>query len=304
MRVLHLYKADHNFSSRILNQISIDKGDILSTSTNPRLSLKNLYQKKSMYDVFVFHCQSSIFFMMFLLFFKSPKNIRYDIHDFNEHDFQRGFKFNLRFLIIYILEIFVTRIIKICNVSEGNKGEYSYRGHVFLNLPFVKKIDKKIPESLKKDFIFFGTEERCPKVFFNLAEKGDINLSIHGIFSDECKDEIIKSNIAYKGKYNPNNLDFLEEYKFSIIYFPDTNKKNMKNSLPNKFFQSVLYSLNICISGNFTEMINFCEKYEIAYNIIKTNEDLLNLTFIDYSVDFEKIIEQNNNQYLEFIYDS
>lgn len=303
MRVLHLYKADHNFSSRILNQISIDKGDILSTSTYPKLSFKNLYDNRSKYDIFVFHCQSSIFFMIFLLFFKSPKDIRYDIHDFNEPDFHKGLRFNLRFLIFYILEIFVLRIITICNVSKGNKEEYGNRGHVFLNLPLVEKIDKKIPKNLKKDFIFFGTEERCPKTFFNLAKKGDINLSIYGIFSDEFKNEILKSNINYKGKYSPNNLDFLEEYKFSLIYFPNSFKKNMKNSLPNKFFQSVLYSLNICISENFTEMINFCDNYGVAYKIIKKNEDLLNLSFIEYSVDFENIIEQNNNNYLGFIYD-
>lgn len=304
MRVLHIYKADHNFSSRILNQISLDRGDILSTTTNPRISFKSLYIKRCAYDIFVFHCQSSIFYMLFLLFFISPKAIRYDIHDLNEFNFHKGLKFNLRFFAIYILEKFVIKTIKICNVSDGNKREYGSKGYVFYNLPLIKKIDKKTQKNLKEDFIFFGTEERCPKNFFNLAKKGDISLSIYGIFSDKFKEEILKNNIDYKGAYNPNNLDFLKDYKFSLIYFPNSTQRNMKNSLPNKFFQSILYSLNICISDNFTEMISFCEKYGVVYKIINSNKDLLNLSYVEYKVDFEKLAEDNNKQYFKFIYDS
>ena len=45
-----------------------------------------------------------------------------------------------------------------------------------------------------------------------------------------------ENNISFMGRYKPQNLDFLENYKYSIIYSPQAGQKNMQNSLPNKFF--------------------------------------------------------------------
>ena len=43
MKVLHIFKADHNYSSRIFNQINIDEGDVISTTSFPKLTFRNLY---------------------------------------------------------------------------------------------------------------------------------------------------------------------------------------------------------------------------------------------------------------------
>ena len=149
---------------------------------------------------------------------------------------------------------------------------------------------------------FFGTEERCPKDLFPLAKKKAIDLSIFGMFSDHFKKIMHENNINFMGRYKPENLDFLESYKFSLIYRPHAGQKNMQNSLPNKFFQSILYSLNICLSENFTEMISFCQKYGVKFNIIRRQEDLLNLTYYKYNIDLNKILEENNSRYKQFIY--
>ena len=302
MKVLHIYKADHNFSSRIFNQTNIDDGDVISATSDPKLSFRNLYYQIPKYDIFVFHCQSSILFMLFLLFFIDSNKVRYDIHDLNESNLKKGLKFNLKFLLFFIVERAIIRKINICNVSEGNKKEYLNKGHVFFNLPKVKLIETKKTHLPCKDFIFFGTEERCPKDLFSLAKKKVIDLSIFGIYSDHFKKTILENNINFMGRYNPENLSFLENYKFSLIYSPHTRQKNMQHSLPNKFFQSILYSLNICLSENFTEMISFCEEHGVNFNIIRRQEDLLNLTYSKYTIDLKKIFKKNNSQYMEFLY--
>ena len=304
MKVLHIFKADHNYSSRIFNQINIDEGDVISTTSFPKLTFRNLYYQIPQYDIFVFHCQSSIIFMLFVLFFKDASKVRYDIHDLNEFNLKKGIKFNLKFFLFYFLERIIIRKIKICNVSEGNKKEYLNRGYVFFNLPKIDPLVTKIIYQPSKDFVFFGTEERCPKDLFPLAKKKAIDLSIFGMFSDNFKKIMHENNISFMGRYKPQNLDFLENYKYSIIYSPQAGQKNMQNSLPNKFFQSILYSLNICLSENFTEMISFCEKHGVKFNIIRRQEDLLNLTYYKYNIDLNKIFEENNLRYRKFIYGS
>ena len=130
MKVLHIFKADHNYSSRIFTQTNIDGGDVISTTSTPKLSFRNLYYRISEYDIFVFHCQSSILFMLFVLLFKDASKVRYDIHDLNEFNLKKGLKFNLKFFLFYTLERFIIRKINICNVSEGNKKEYLNKGYV------------------------------------------------------------------------------------------------------------------------------------------------------------------------------
>lgn len=301
--IYHIYKGDHNKSSRIITQCALVQSDILSTSTVRKLNLVNLKKILNKNDIYIFHCQSSLVYLLFALFFISIHQIRYDIHDYNEYNFSKSLYYNFRIFLLSSVEYCIVPFLTICNVSNGNKLLYRNRGYVFKNAPLYN--DSFVELDKTKHFVFFGTTERCPVSLF--PKFSSINpsmvsqLSLFGIFDEQILKYAYDINISYFGEYSPLDMNFLSPYKFSIIYHPTTELKNMRNSLPNKFFQSIQYQLNICLSSNFVEMINFCDENNIPYYVVDENTDFDSLEYIPYKFDFELFQKKNCQEYFEFV---
>ena len=302
-KVFHIYKGDHNKSSRIISQCSLIKSEMLSSTTTKKLNLKNLRKILNKNDVYIFHCQSSLIYLFFSLFFLNTCQVRYDIHDYNEYNFSKGFYFNFRVLVLSFFEYCLIPFLRICNVSNGNKFLYNNKGYVFKNVPLSNEFLNTHEKT--KSFVFFGTTERCPFSLFpkfsSINSDNPSELSIYGMFDDRILKYAKDNNISYFGEYSPLDMSFLSSYKFSLIYHPSTKLKNMRNSLPNKFFQSIQYNLNICVSENFAEIINFCKVNNIPCHIIDEDTDFASLKYVPYEFDFESFQRENNLEYLKFV---
>ena len=264
-------------------------------------------------DCMVFHAQSSLPYLLFGLLVKKIFFLKgryvYDIHDYHELSskikiLSRDF---FRYIVFFIFEYAVFKFKRIpkITVSDGLATliaeRYSAKKpSVVKNISLQDLKSAEYASSSRSDSIlYFGTRERVPLDAIPKLHNQGHCMDIYGRDIDEAWlrnsiGEYDKEKIRIHGEYFPENLNFLQSYKMTIIFAPKDTSLNFKHSLPNKLFQSLAAGLVVLVSDNFEEMINLfsdvpnavlpinsnniCDVIEIAKNHSKVddNSDLEN----------------------------
>lgn len=248
-------------------------------------------------DCIVFHSQSSLpylslAFLVKKIFFLKGRYI-YDIHDFHELNPEVKIlsKEYLRYIVFIILEyiVFKSKGIGKITVSDGLAKLIAKR--YASKKPFVvRNISLQQGESLKcsgvdvsDSIVYFGTKERVPvDAIPKLVQEG-IYMDIYGRGIDEnwlrnAIGEYDKTRVRVHGEYFPENLNFLNSYKLTIIFAPQDVSLNFRYSLPNKLFQALAAGLVVLVSDNFEEMIDLFSDVPNAVLPVNINDicDVIN----------------------------
>lgn len=271
MSVYHVTKVPLERSSRVLSQID------LAYSESKVIFLDDFFSKMRFIldlkgETIIFHQQASLLAMILTIIFNIIKNnknnIIYDMHDLVIFDYA-GIFMRLRACLIFILEkIAMLFNIKVITVSHGLakviKKRYNKNALVVYNFPknYVPRSGNRKKDS-NSNFVnpcYFGIidEKRIPlKIFEEISNKSLKKIDVYGYVNSISKFSFSNLNfLNYKGKFSPENMDFLKEYNLLLFVTDKSLNLNYKYCMPNKVFQAVNYGLNLLVSDFFEEIIS------------------------------------------------
>ena len=316
MKTVHIFKSNCFMSSRIMMQSEWDQETFLvhlrenhddkTDDCERKLTFLSLliylYSNRKNKVSFIFHCQSSLPYLVLSFYFKKIFKLDgfqliYDIHDLHEIDINgRGIIANIKgylryYVFLYLENILVKKVcIKIMTVSNGI-AKYYEKKHNINNPIVVRNVGNNInaseffsdKERYEKDLLFFGKPERIPFEIFQACNDQDINIHLYGkgvkdaveVFHNSLGNRL--NNINSHGPYEPNDLEFLKNYRYLLLYKPNDLRLNYKYSLPNKFFQAISYGISIVVSPNFNEMIDLFGHIPGAIVVVDNEKDLNSL---------------------------
>lgn len=248
-------------------------------------------------DRLVFHCQSSLIYLIFAkiiaaLILNKSKFI-YDIHDLNEWSVIKNFYDYFRYIffrtaIINILEFIVLRYlnVSVMTVSDGLAETISFKYGCEKPTVVMSAVGNSIynPNSNKKPdysraLIFFGTQGRVPDDILGQLRNYEIELHLYGRFESKFLKEIedsvhLQKTVIFHGEYSPQDMSFLQNYNYLILYSPNNASDNFKYSLPNKFFQAIGNGLSLIISSNFVEIRDKLSSTSGACSVLSRPKDI------------------------------
>ncbi len=336
MKTTHIFKSNCFMSTRIMMQSEWDQNcNFLHRKNNPnyhentndkKLSLFSiisfLLREKKENTLLIFHCQSSLPYLMISFIAKKLMNMSslsliYDIHDLHEYDRNEkgliaNLKAKIRYQVFRILERSLVKKndINVMTVSEGIAEHYMnkfniIKPNVVRNIGTESYSANENTENIrhKKDIVFFGRAGRIPFEIFQTCIDQSINLHLWGrgieeAVEDYCKiSRCKKSDIIINGAYEPNDLRFLDKFRYLILYKPNDLKLNYKFSLPNKLFQAISHGLSIIVSPNFTEIIDSFGHIPGAIIILNNQEKLEELIIENNKLRDEKFFSQCKKHY-------
>lgn len=263
--IYHIYKGDPKYSSRINEQLSIDKGKVVeSHSYFSFLFLHKLIKRSRHGDVFVFHQQRTLLSMLAFYLLSRKVLVVYDMHDLNEYKSRFSIKERMFFFLSYFLEwVLSFTKVEVITVSKGLSRvlykRYGISSSVFQSIPLSilsskpKQVDRNI-----KSCVYFGVinKERLPVELIEKITNLGLTIDLYGVFP--CKEYESKllsfSNVRYLGKYNNENVrGLIGSYLFSLIYI-ENEYVNIRYCLPNKLFQSFSAGVPCFVSHNLREV--------------------------------------------------
>lgn len=273
-----------------------DKNNKLSKKLSFK-GLKGVIKESSNNDVFVFHAQSSLVYLIigFIFLGLTKDKIVYDIHDLNI--ISKKFNYlTLRGTVFFILEFLVLKLFKIksCTVSSGiahilKKRYYLSEISVVRNVSsefFMHNSNSNKP--LKKG-VYFGAFDRLNQEFFTTLERNDLKIHLYGRFNTSNESTLINYALSagladYKGEYDPRDLSFLKEYDY-LYYNISPLDLNYVYAGPNKFFQALSYGLVLLTPGGYKEMEELLQHIPgplitMEYNLKNQLEELRCLDFV------------------------
>lgn len=318
VRVLHVCKFEAKRASRVVIEQAWDSGLIMDTSSNNdyKLSYRSLFLliKSGTFDSIVFHMQSSLPFLLWSYLIRkvtrSNMQIIYDIHDLNYRPNRLVSYMGFRFLVLSFMET-IAFIIgdKLITVSKGlSRIFYSKYGKwpdVVYNVPETRKLEFEQSHSLRSGLVYFGliNRLRLPEYLLDALEIANIRLDLYGEIDDKDEEFImrlrtmeVEGYISLKDRFQPGDLSFLNQYKWSLLVFGDGGM-NIKYCLPNKLFQSASFGLGCLISDNLIESISLFDQYREFVCVMpgdtkKLAEELKRI---------EKIEVPDNTQVLDYL---
>jgi hypothetical protein len=229
--------------------------------------------------IFVFHAQSSLPYLVFarwicLLIAKRSPIMVYDMHDLHEKRQHYPTQWQhlrygwLRHGILQALERIAfkdSRVRKI-TVSTGLAKVVSERYRfpeptVVRSVPPTTWSAKDLSEkSLANNaLLYFGTPNHLPVELFDRIPESGYELHFYGrgitpsLLTGICSAGTLSSFQCF-GPYSPDDLSFLLEYRYLVLYRPHDRSTNYRFSLPNKLFQGMNAGLSFIVSENFEEL--------------------------------------------------
>jgi hypothetical protein len=249
-------------------------------------------------QTFVFHAQPSLPHLLLarfvaLLFRKNKIVLVYDIHDLHEYRKERNIWRCIRYSFIryYSLRVleyicFRDKSIKKITVSEGMANEvakqydFSLPPHVVMSCspPEKKPFDSLTVEN-KKALVYFGLKGHAPFELINQIKELGMELHLYGRdITPEAVSAIVGADklncVRFLGEYFPNDLFFLSQYSFLILYKPHIKTVNYRIALPNKLFQALNAGLTLIISDNFGEIKNIFDCIPGAVIVLRSGQDI------------------------------
>ncbi|NWK62071.1 hypothetical protein HYI12_05645 [Acinetobacter sp. SwsAc3] len=269
MKIIHVTKVPLDRSSRVLSQINLGSYDYeVLYLDNFFESIKAIFKLRN--QNIIFHQQATLVVMIFAaflnLFLKNKNNIIYDMHDLVIFDYA-GLYMKLRACLIFILEKFAMLFnIQVMTVSYGLakiiKQRYNKEALVVYNFPQnykTKSFLKKRPElySLKPCYFGIIDEKRIPlKIFEKISKITERKADIYGYISPVSKFSFQDIDfLSYKGRFNPKDMSFLEDYNLLVFVTDRDLNLNYKYCMPNKLFQAVESGLDVLVSEFFEEIV-------------------------------------------------
>lgn len=222
-------------------------------------------------DVFIFHAQSSLPYIMLAMLLKLIGKVKasyiYDIHDLNEYPGEGAPNYlKLRYLVLYVIEgiVLSSSFVRAMTVSNGIANILMGRAHknsisVVRSIPMSKGgTCCRHPSSDKVKLVFFGTGERAPLNCLDEIRRSGFSVDLYGEGFCEGLKLVLQNNgdvAKYKGPYSPNDINFLFSYDY-LLMVSDIKSNNFRYSLPNKLFQSFAYGIIPILSPTFEEAIS------------------------------------------------
>jgi hypothetical protein len=275
-QTIHFVRSDFKKSSRVVSQLFLDKGRVIS-----EMKLFDFFNiirevKKSTENTnFIFHQQRSLVNLLaaVLLRFIMRRKVRiiYDIHDLNERKSDVSFKSLLALFVFGTVEkIVINKDILLLTVSDGLANiieeKYNKRPVVFYSIP-NNDIAYAQPSSnisiKEKKIAYFGVFKRDRLPIVKLKQLVDLGFSIdlYGRFvndTDWVKELIEFENnvesVNFKGSYKPETISkLIKSYCATLMIF-DSDKLNIKYCMPNKLFQSAYSRVPCIISDNLEDV--------------------------------------------------
>lgn len=269
LTIYHVTKVPLERSSRVLSQIDLapENSKVIYLDSFFK-ALKNLFKIKN--QTIVFHQQASLLAMLitliFRFFLRSKNNIIYDMHDLVIFDYA-GFYMRLRACFIFFLErIAMFSNVKVITVSYGLakviKQRYNKEALVVYNFPKnykTKSFLKKRSElySLKPCYFGIIDEKRIPlKVFEKISKITGRKVDIYGYINPVSNFSFQDIDfLSYKGRFNPKDMSFLEDYNLLVFVTDRDLNLNYKYCMPNKLFQAIESGLDVLVSEFFEEIV-------------------------------------------------
>lgn len=294
MKTWHIYKADCFGASRVQLQATWDKNAAFIHLHKPgsrqqkqresrTLSFVNLTRlildrKREPDRVLVFHAQSSLPYLVFTksllrLIGDSTTRLVYDIHDLHEPTtwpsaWQRVRYGIIRHSVLWAMERWACRHpeISTMTVSQGLATVisrwYGCRppSVVMSAQPPGRSADElSKTERFDRTVLFFGTSERLPIPLLDTLADADVQLHIYGRGIsvegiEAATDKKLPTQVSIFGAYQPDDIEFIERYRFLVLYQPGNTSLNFRHSLPNKLFQALSRGTSLIVSPNFEEV--------------------------------------------------
>jgi hypothetical protein len=192
----------------------------------------------------------------------------YDMHDLRELGVSENIRGKCGAAMYIALEWLIAKLgIPFLTVSKGLAANAARR-YGQLPVLFYNSPQKLVPDRAMRpaapSVVYFGIihEKRLPHALLAncLASKiqvdiyGKLNKATDAEWFDRVINIISATGGSYKGSYSPQDLTFLKNYSYSLLYFPD-ERLNFRYAMPNKLFQSLHYGLRCLVSPNMQEAI-------------------------------------------------
>lgn len=330
IKVLHVCKFESKMASRILMQINWNDNNTIISKNSDKYYNGTNYKKNEKYlkysyfntiresfkkyNCIIFHEQSTLIIMLIIYILKYITNqkytIIYDMHDFNESISRISYS-KLRYLICYGLEYIISKInIKIITVSEGLKNEYIKRYSYRKSITVIYNISNNIYNNYNymnknNKILYFGqiNSTRLTKETLEEFKKNKKILYIYGKYGNDRKlmnklFNVYKNNIKYIGEYSANDLNFLKEYRYTLIDYSMESTINIKYCLPNKLFQSLKYGITCIVSDNLVEIKKLFGNFNQNIILFHKSSDIFKLLC---NKKYKNDMTVRLNYYLEFL---
>lgn len=321
--VYHIYKTNCHKSSRIYMQTQwakknyylhkdINKNKNNEETLNHYNHLRVLYNKNK--KSLIYHAQSSLIYLIVAIILnKTKKNkVIYDMHDLLEYNMNEAKYYKkLRYMILSMLENIVINNSNVQTITVSNGLSNIVKKKYSANKPLVVKsvvksqlLDLDNRHRRINELIYFGQYSHAPIEIIDKCDELGICIDLFGrditnekIYNDLGK---IPDNISIYGEYQPDELKFLKNYKYLLLY-NNKNKINYKYSQPNKVFQSLSFGMSILISPNFREIYDTFKSLDGAVAVIENIDDI---PYIINAVDKERGHDYNIRamEFLEALY--
>lgn len=282
-----------------IGTINTESGKIDSRKLSILNLIKSMLSGRSREGrVLVFHAQSSLPYLILARFValflgRGRIFIVYDIHDLHEKSqytnwWDRVRQGLIRYNILKFLEMIVCKdtSIRKMTVSVGLSKVIAREYRIpppsvvrsvpslgTLKAPDIHTIDKEI------SLLFFGSPERAPIELLETIAEAGFELHLYGLGIDEY--ELVKKGVDLHnskarlfGPYSPDELGFLLNYNYLLLYAPSVQSLNFRYSLPNKLFQGMSAGLQFIVSDNFEEIIETLDKVPGAVEILTADKSI------------------------------
>lgn len=248
--------------------------------------------------VLVFHAQSSLPYLIITrfvsLFLRRGKvSIVYDIHDLHEKSQHANWWDSIRqglirYQILKFLELIACKdgSIQKMTVSVGLSQVIAHEYKIPLpavvrSAPHLSKLKAPHVELVDKEssLLFFGSPERAPIELLDNITVAGYELHLYGLGIDE--NELARrgvdphsSKVRLFGPYLPDELGFLLNYNYLLLYSPSVKSLNFRYSLPNKLFQAMSAGLQLIVSDNFEEIIETLNEVPGAVEVLTSDKSI------------------------------
>jgi hypothetical protein len=231
----------------------------------------NLFSNRSI--CFVFHEPGMLPLLLFWrltysILRSTSSTFVYDAHDLIELKVNKGFKHFVLFGFNKILLKTLSKLkgVNFITVSEGLQNIfetlYSVKFSLVYSIPAEFNYPVQFSHKRSNRLVYFGqiNQDRisidCVK---SLVSEG-FSIDLYGVFSErsnthwneELLGEIRKGGGEFRGRYDPNELEFLRLYTCSLMLFkPSTN---IRYCMPNKLFQSLSQGVPVVVNSSLEEV--------------------------------------------------
>jgi hypothetical protein len=192
---------------------------------------------------------------------RKKHRIIYDAHDIMDAPI------NLSLVIHHLLE----KYISFCNVdwitvsnyhSDYFRRRYGVTPEIYYNSPVGLNLRQQTEKPHTLDAVYFGAidcDRLDPDRLSDLAATG-LRISIHGRWIKSQNDDwgrkiidVVRSSGGdLRPEYEPDNLEFLNNYTFLVIQYNPS--PNINGALPNKIFQALAYGLYCIVPKHMEEI--------------------------------------------------